>query len=239
MKFSLVVPTYNEEVCLKQNIEQVFLFLNKTFPDQDWEVVIAENGSSDSTKKIAEELTRDKPNLRMISNATAGKGLAIRNAWDTSTADLLIFMDADLATDLKHLPELINALDNHDLVIGTRRHSAARVVRSKKRTATSFLYNWLARQILGLSFSDLHCGFKGIRQEAWKKISPHLLSNGFFIDTELLALADKFNLAVFELPITWKELRGQDDKSKVNIFKTGKNLIRNLLTLKKRLNMLE
>ena len=239
MNFSLVIPAYNEEICLKQNIEQVLLFLKENFSDQSFEVVITENGSNDATKEIAENLVKENSNLRLISNTVAGKGLAIRTAWDTAEADLLIFMDADLATDLKHLPELINALKNHELVIGTRRHPSAQVVRSKKRASVSFLYNRLAHQILDLPFSDLHCGFKGITKDAWKKISPYVLSNGFFIDTEILALAEKLKLSTFELPVTWQERRIKEDKSKVNIFKTGKSLLKNLFALKKRLSVLK
>lgn len=239
MNFSLIIPVHNEEICLKENVEQTLLFLNENFSDQSWEVMIAENGSIDATKKIAENLTKENPNLRMINNITAGKGLAIRTAWNATAADRLIFMDADLATDLKHLPELINALNDHDLVIGTRRHPTAQVERSIQRNLTSFLYNWLAQQVLHLPFSDLQCGFKGIKKDTWQKISPYFLSDGFFFDTELLALAHKFQLKTHELPIKWQEKRIGKNQSKVKIFKTGKNLIKNLLTLKKRLNVLK
>lgn len=239
MKFSLAIPAHNEEACLAENIGQILLFLRKKIPDQDWEIVIVENGSDDATKEIAEKLARENANLRVIAIPTAGKGLAVRTAWNTSTAERLIFMDADLATELAHLPELISALDDHDLVIGTRRHRAARVERSWQRTITSILYIWLARFVLHLPFSDPHCGFKGIRNEAWKKISPLCSSDGFFIDTELLALANKQRFKTSELPIVWREKRNGKNKSKVRVIKTGKNLIKNLFALKKRLNVIK
>lgn len=239
MKFSLIIPAHNEEVCLAENIGQTLLFLQKNFPDQDWEVVIVENGSNDATKKIAEKLAQENTNLQVMAIPTAGKGLAVRTAWNASTAERLIFMDADLATELKHLPELINALDDNELTFGTRRHRASRVERSRQRTIISVLYIWLARLILNLPFSDLQCGFKGIRNEAWKKISPFCSSVGFFFDTELLAMVNKHQFKTGELPIVWKDKRDKKNKSKVKIFKTGKNLLKNLLALKKRLDVIK
>ncbi|MFA6132053.1 MAG: glycosyltransferase [Patescibacteria group bacterium] len=238
MRFSLVIPAHNEEIDIKQSIETTILFLQNKFSDGDWEIVIAENGSTDETRGIVQDLEKKYTNLRLLIIPTAGKGWAVRQAWDTATAELLIFMDADLATDLKHLPDLIEALKDNDLVIGTRRYPSSQVSRSWQRSLTSFLYNRLARIILSLPFSDLQCGFKGIKKTAWQKISPYFTSTGFFFDTELLALANKFKLKTAEQPITWKEHRNKKNKSKVRLVKTGKELIKNLLSLKKRLTRL-
>lgn len=239
MKICLVIPAHNEAIVLEKNIRCLWQQLPALLPSIDWEIIISENGSKDEIGEIANRLEQENSTTRVLINPKTGKGLAIKNAWDASDADFLFFMDADLATDLRHLPEFSIALQEADLAIGTRLHPQAVVTRTLTRTLYSRLYNQLARKILALPFSDFQCGFKGIKKEAWKKISPYLLSDGFFFDTELIALAQKFQLKTAELPITWREPRGGKNKSKVRIFKTGKNLIKNLIALKRRLSMLK
>ena len=198
-------------------------------------MVIAENGSADQTLTIAKKLSETNRQVRFLQIPQPGKGLVIRQAWNSSNADILIFMDADLATDLKHLPQLLENLQDGDLVIGNRLAPTSQVSRSQRRTFYSKLYNLAARQILKSRLTDCQCGFKGLKKDAWQKIQPHLESESWFFDTELLALAEHFHLKIKELPINWQEKRTKGNKSRVRIIKTGRHLIKNLWLLKKRL----
>jgi len=233
MKFSLIIPAHNEEFCLVENTKKVLSFLTKKFPSNGWEIILVENGSSDNTKNLIEKLASEDQRIRPLILSSAGKGLAVKTGWDASDAEFLIFMDADLATDLKHLLELIKKLEDHDLVIGSRQLPDSKTTRTYTRKIFSFFYILAGRLILKLPCSDFQCGFKGIKNSVWKKISPQIQSTSWFFDTELLALAKDFKIA--ELPIVWQENRTSKNKSRVKVFKTARYLLKSLFELKKRL----
>lgn len=239
MKISIVIPAHNEEEIIENNLNFLAERLPQLLTSVDWELVVAENGSTDKTFVLSEAATLNNPRFRAVKMPVAGKGKTIKTAWDENLADILIFMDADLATDLQHLPEMIEKIiEGNDLVIGNRLNKNSQVSRTAARTIYSKLYNRLTQMVLKTKIADHQCGFKGIKKTAWQKISPHMTSVGFFFDTELLALARKFEIKIAELPITWREWRGGASKSKVKIVKTAKNLIKNLWALKKRLTRL-
>jgi glycosyltransferase involved in cell wall biosynthesis len=235
MKITLVIPAHNEEAVLEKNIRETLNFLFPNFDQKDWQIIIAENGSRDKTSEIARRLCGQEKNLSTFSLSQASKWLAIKKGWNSFPADYLIFMDADLATDLKHLPELIEKLKENDLVIGTRYHKNSQTKRTLKRNLLSIVYNHLARLILSLPFSDFQCGFKGLRHETWLKIKPLILSNQMSFDTEIIALTKHFGYKIAELPVCWAEKNCEQRKSSVRIFKTGQDLIKNLLRLRRRL----
>jgi len=239
MKITLVIPAHNEEAVLEQNIRATLDFLFPRFDRNDWQVVIAENGSQDKTAKIAQQLCEQEKNLSFISLPQASKWLAVKTGWETFPADYLIFMDADLATDLKHLPELLENLKENDLITGTRYHKKSMTTRSFKRNLLSIIYNNLTRLILKLPFSDFQCGFKGLQYEAWLKIKPLVLSDQMSFDTEIIALAKHFDFKIAELPVCWSEKSAGQRKSRVRIFKTGRDLIKNLFYLRRRLARLK
>jgi glycosyltransferase involved in cell wall biosynthesis len=236
MKILIVIPAHNEATIIENNLDFLAQELPKILSGFDWELLVAENGSSDGTFNLAEAKTKNFSRFQTSKLPVACKGAAIKTAWDASSADCLIFTDADLATSPKHLPEMIEKISQgHDLIIGNRLDQRSMVSRAMARTFCSQLYNLLTKIILKTKIADHQCGFKGINKTAWQKISPHITSTGFFFDTELLALARKFKMTITEIPIVWKEQRKGASKSKVKIIKTGKNLLKNIWSLKKRL----
>ena len=130
---------------------------------------------------------------------------------------------------------VVRKLKENDLVIGTRYHKNSLTKRTLKRNLLSMVYNHLARLILNLPFSDFQCGFKGLRYETWLKIKPLILSDQMSFDTEIIALTKHFGYKITELPVCWAEKNTEQRKSRVQIFKTGQDLIKNLLHLRRRL----
>jgi hypothetical protein len=145
-------------------------------------------------------------------------------------------MDADLATDITALPKLLEQHKTEiSLVIGNRWNKESVVERSLARTIYSKIYNLLAGAVLNDRTPDHQCGFKSITKATWQKISPHIKSDGWFFDSELLGLVGHFGFSVAEIPVNWSEKRTKKNKSRVKILKTAKELLINLFTLKKRL----
>ena len=88
-------------------------------------------------------------------------------------------------------------------------------------------YNLLIKLFFWTSFHDAQCGFKGIRQEAAKKLLPFIEDKGWFFDSELLILADKAGYKVVEVPIVWRD----DPRSTVKVAKTAWGDIKGLTRL--------
>ncbi|MEA2088605.1 MAG: glycosyltransferase [Patescibacteria group bacterium] len=237
MKLNITLPCYNEEKILNNNVIQIFNFLNKKADEYDWQIVIADNNSTDNTAKIAKELTRKFEQVKYLFIQQQGKGIAIKSGWQKFEADIYIFMDADLATDLKSLPELINSIkkENYDITTGSRFHKQSIIKKPMLRKMISHILRIIKKIIVNSNISDLPCGFKAVNKKTVEKIIPKIKNNEWFFDLELLILAEHFKYKIKEIPIQWEEKRKKKNKSRVKIIPLGFKYIKNLLELKKRI----
>lgn len=239
MKILIVIPTYNEELVIEKNLRAAAHAFERLLGGHDWELVVADNGSSDRTVEIVRDLSADRPRLSLLSVGKKGKGLAIREAWRSRDADLYAFMDADLATDLRDVPALIEAAARSGVAAGSRFHQKSAVVRSFSRRIVSRGYRLAARLLVPVKTQDLQCGFKAIRRDAADAILPHLTHDGFFFDTEILAHAERLGYVVTDVPIRWEEGRDARRKTSVKIFATAWDNFKHLWILRKKLRKLE
>ena len=146
----IVLPVYNESKNLEKRFITLYEYMTKNF-QSGWVITIAENGSNDNTLQIAKVLQSKYKNSRVISNSEAGKGLALKNAWLTSNADIFGYMDSDLSTDIEILPQFIRKIseENYDFVIASRLIMGSNVIgRSLKREIISRSYSKIFRAIL-------------------------------------------------------------------------------------------
>lgn len=207
--FEITLPVLNEEKILKRNIFLVHDFLLRELPEySDWTIVIADNGSTDQTQEIGENLAVQNPRIKYYRMQEKGVGLALQTSWSQSRAGIIGYMDLDLATDLKHFKETLTILDSGcDLVYGSRLSKKSIVKgRSIKREFTSRCFNFIARNYLGVNFSDGMCGFKFMKREVFPKLfSGGAQSKGWFFSTELLVVAEWLDLKVCELPVEWTD----------------------------------
>ena len=126
-----------------------------------------------------------------------------------ANAQVFVYMDVDLSTDLAALLPLVAPLvsGHSDLAIGTRLAPGSRVVRGVKREFISRSYNALLRRTLATRFSDAQCGFKAIRADVASRLLPLVEDTGWFFDTELLVLAERSGLRIHECPWTGSTIR--------------------------------
>jgi glycosyltransferase involved in cell wall biosynthesis len=203
----IVVPVRNEERELTDNVTRLVKYLRGSFPCT-WLVTIADNGSTDATWALAQELADAYPGLvRAAHLELPGRGRALRTVWSASDAEVFAYMDVDLSTDLKALLPLVAPLisGHSDVAIGTRLARGARVVRGVKREVISRCYNLLLRTILHVGFSDAQCGFKAVRADAARELLPFVEDQSWFFDTELLVLAERSGLRIHEVPVDWTD----------------------------------
>lgn len=236
MKTIITIPAYNEESILKVNILKIFDFCKKNL-NIEWQVVIADNKSTDQTSIIGKELASKHQQIEYLYVDQKGKGAAISASWQKFNADIYCFMDADLATNLSALPELISGIqEGNDVVVGSRRHSRSKVERSLIRKLFSLGYRLIANFLLNLKIRDLPCGFKAINHRIKMDILLQVENKEWFFDSELIILAEKKGYKIKEIPVIWKDLReGGDDKSKVKAISLSFAYFKQLLALRKRI----
>ena len=233
MRVDIVLPVYNEEPSLEQQVHKASLYIRENLSDLgDIRLVIADNGSTDQTADISKQLAQSNQLIRFVQVARPGVGLALITAWLQSEADIVGYMDLDLATDLSHLREALEPLvhDVTDVVAGSRLQPGSRVVgRSLKREITSRSFNLIIRWYLGAAFSDGMCGFKFLQRKHLSAIIEEgAVSEGWFFSTELLVCAQYLGLRLLELPVTWTD----DPNSKAQISKLAVQYILAMRRLK-------
>lgn len=226
---NIVIPVYNEEKELKESIETLRAFLLVHMRDYDWHITIADNASTDKTLTIARKLSKKFSEVKNMHLVLKGRGRAVKQVWSTDSADIQVYMDVDLSTDLKHVPHLVAALTRgYDIAIGTRNATGSRVYgRTWLRTFTSKMYIFLIKLFFWVHFSDAQCGFKAVTRRVVKELLPTIQDNEWFFDTELLINAEKTHYRIYEEPVTWIDNPG----STVRVMKTAQGDLEGLRRL--------
>ena len=229
-RVDVVIPVYNEVKVLEQSATTTLALFDQN-QQYDWRLVIADNGSNDGTSELARSLEVRDPRVRALVLEVKGRGLALREAWLSSDADVVSYMDVDLSTDLNHLPELIAMVAERgcDVAIGSRLAKGSKTDRQLKREITSRGYVALIRATFPrLRITDAQCGFKALNRQAVQAVVPHIENRMWFFDTEMLILAHQAKLKICELPVRWVE----DTDTKVKIVSTAMEDLRGLARMR-------
>ena len=234
MTFDVTIPVLNEEATLEQQVLILLDFLKKHYPTPgQWRILIADNGSKDRTLDIARSLHQRHPEIVPLTVPRKGVGLALKTSWEQSKADIVGYMDLDLATDLSHFPDAIGGIEKsgYDIVYATRLHPKAKVIgRTLKREFTSRVFNFILKTYLRVGFSDGMCGFKWLKREVYPQLNKAgAVSDGWFFSTELLTIAEWQKLKLFELPVTWTD---DVSSSRVKIVPLAKQYLAAMKVLK-------
>jgi glycosyltransferase involved in cell wall biosynthesis len=235
MKFDIVIPVLNEEKTIKQNIAKVVSYLCEIQTKNcSFRVVIADNGSTDKTPDLSLDLAMMYPEMVSFERVDRpGVGLALKHAWLKSDADVVGYMDLDMATDLKHIIQVANSflVAGSDLVYGSRLASGSKVVgRNFTREVSSRAFNFILKKYLSVSISDGMCGFKFLRRDLLGDLIKNgANSDGWFFCAALLVVADWKGYKLAELPITWTD----DPNSKVKLLKLTAMYLREMRMLKR------
>lgn len=237
MKILIVIPVYNEEKILAQNISKLTNFCWQNLKI-DWQIVIVDNQSTDQTAVIGQNLAKQSRQISYLYLNQKGKGVAIAAGWQKYQADIYCFMDADLATDLSALPLLISEVAaGNAVVVGSRFHQQSQVSRTKLRKIISWFYHWLLKILLNSKINDAACGFKAINQAVKEKVLPLVKNQQWVFDSELILRAEKLGFKIKEVPVVWKDQRPKGSASRVNIFSVSWTYFKALLALRQRLKI--
>jgi glycosyltransferase involved in cell wall biosynthesis len=214
MYTSIIIPVYNEADILEKNIHKIIKKVERI--TKSYEIIIAEDGSTDGSDRIAKKLSKINSHIiHSHSDERLGRGLALKRAFKISRGKILVYMDVDLSTNLKHLPELIQKIENgYDFVTGSRLIKGSITKRSIKRKIISRIYNWFCRILFNIKINDLQCGFKAFKRKSLIKILDDVENRHWFFDTEIFVKGSKARLKIGEFPIEWVQ---KSRRSKVNL----------------------
>lgn len=237
-KVLITIPVFNEEKVLKSSIVKTIQYCRKKLQD-DWEILIADNASTDKTAYIGKKLAENYKRVSYFSINERGRGKVLHRAWDRFLADCYVYMDVDLSTSLKHLSKLVNKVlkEDFDIAVGTRNHKDSKVKRSFVRTVVSKVYIFLVKIIFNTNLSDTQCGFKAFNKavvkDLWRRLEPrNWQGSAWFFDTEILILSEKRGYLVFELPVKWIENKG----TKVRLLRDFLEFAQGLIRLKQKID---
>jgi hypothetical protein len=225
---SVIIPAYNEKSRIVHALEMTQYTLRNA--NLEGEIIIAEDGSNDGTHEIAAQMANVDPSIILISSdERLGRGRALNRAIKASNGTVVCYIDADLATDMAHLPELIGAVMNqgYDIAVGSRYIQGSEAKRNKRRVLASWAYNRMVRLILGSEVCDHQCGFKAFDRDKIISLLNEVEDSNWFWDTEILVRGQKHGYKIKEIPVKWKE----SDSTTVNILKDASEMGRQIFRL--------
>ena len=200
---SIVIPAYNEESRILSTLEQVVSFLASR--SYTWEVLVADDGSTDSTASMVRDFADQQPNVRLLSLSHGGKGWAVKHGMLAATGRYRFLCDADLSMPFEQVERFLPpAVEGVDIVIGSREvANSRRIGEPARRHLMGRLYNWLVRALAVPGVKDTQCGFKCFRGEVVPELFRRQTTDGFAFDVEILFLARRAGLTIREIGIDW------------------------------------
>lgn len=221
----IVLPVLNEAYILEESVRTLCMYMEDNLP-YHYQIIIADNGSTDGTRRVAAMLAEHFPAVRVVCLPEKGRGRALKQVWLQSRADIVSYMDIDLSTNLDAFVPMITPLVTGDaaIAVGSRLMKESQTTRGLKRDIISRCYNRLIRWTMRTKFVDAQCGFKAMRRDIAQQLLPHVKDTAWFFDTELLVKAEYEGYTIHEEPVEWIE----DTDSRVHIVKTATEDIKGL-----------
>ena len=209
----VIVPTYNE----RDNIER--LIATALSQDASLEILVVDDGSPDGTGEIVDRVASQNARVHVLHRPRKmGLGTAYLTGfrWALDREYAFVFeMDADFSHDPAHLPQFLEAIADHDVVLGSRyRHGRVTVVNwPMTRLLLSYCANIYARLVTGLELGDATGGFKCFRREVLKAIPlDEVKSNGYAFQIEMSFRAARKGFRIAEIPIVFVDRTDGESK---------------------------
>jgi glycosyltransferase involved in cell wall biosynthesis len=176
---SVILPAHNEEVAIASTVKDVVTTLSAWL--EDFEVIVVNDGSKDSTKSLVEEIAAVYPQVQLIHHSeNQGYGAALVSGFESITKELTFFMDSDGQFDIHDLEHFFPLIDKYDAVLGYRMDRKDTWIRK----LNAWSWKMLIHLVFGLSVRDIDCAFKLYRSTFFHE--HRLETHGAMINTEIL-----------------------------------------------------
>ena len=198
---SLIIPTYNKEKTIVDNIRGIQAVLENI--RYDYEMIVVVDGQVDNTLQV---LKKTKiPKLRIFAyKENRGKGYAIRVGMHKSKGDYIMFIDSGFEIDPNGISMLLEHMEWYeaDIIVGSKRHAASQVNYSLLRRILSLGYYWLVKILFQVNVKDTQAGIKIFKKTVLQRLLPRLVEKKFAGDLEMLVAAKQLGYKrIFEAPI--------------------------------------
>lgn len=209
----VLIPTYNERENLSRLLPMVLS------QDPRLEILVIDDASPDGTGELADAMARAEPRIHVLHRpAKLGLGTAYLAGfrWGIERGyDWLFEMDADFSHDPAHLPQFLDALEDHDIVLGSR-YLGGRVTVVNwpiGRLLLSYFANVYARWVTGLPVADATSGFKAFRRDALERVKlERVESEGYAFQIEMSLRCWKRGARIGEVPIVFVDRTSGESK---------------------------
>lgn len=219
----ILLPTYNE----RENVETIIPEIFTALPDAH--ILVIDDNSPDGTGTVVEQMTRHYPQLLLLRRKKKeGLGEAYKHAYrkilQDTKVEAVITMDADGSHNPAYLPQIVQALEEHDVVVGSRYVSGGGIENWETwRYLLSKYGNLYSFFLTGLRVFDLTAGFIGMRRSILERVElDKLAASGYAYQIELkFHLVHKQRGSIKEIPIIFKSRRGGESKISQHIIREG------------------
>lgn len=203
MKLSILVPVYNEEKLLAEFVKEITLYLQKN--RCDYEFLLIENGSTDSTSDIANKIIKKNKKIKVFHLSQASYGRALIYGLKKAKGDFVVIFNVDFWD--KNFLELIKVnLLGYDIVTGSKNLPGARDSRPLGRRLVTKSFNLLLRKFMGFKGTDTH-GIKALRRLSVLPVIRKCKTQTGIFDSELIIRAQRIKMKILELPVEIIEKR--------------------------------
>jgi len=182
VSISVFFPCYNEQDNVAATVNKALEVLEKT--GADFEVIIVNDGSGDSTGRIADKIAEENSRVKVVHHQTnLGYGAALRSGFKAATKAIVFYTDGDGQFDISEMPPLLGLIKQYDIVSCYRLNRQDNIIRK----INGWCWSKLGCILFGMNLRDIDCAFKLYKREIFDNIK--LSSTGALIDTEVLARA--------------------------------------------------
>ncbi|MGH9352832.1 MAG: dolichyl-phosphate beta-glucosyltransferase [Terriglobia bacterium] len=228
---SVIIPAYNEARRIKKSFEALRRYAGSK--DFSLELIVVDDGSTDSMPALLQEMRADWPGLLVLRNeSNRGKGYSVRRGFLEAQGLYVLFTDADLSTPIEEADRLLTLLESAhaDAAIGSRalRRDLIGVHQRWLRESGGRFFNLLVRLFTGLKIHDTQCGFKLFRRETTRFAFEQQRVDGFGFDPEILFLIRRFGGKILEVPVRWNN----DPATKVRFLRDSARMLLELAVLR-------
>ena len=200
---SIIIPAFNEAERLPETLRKINAYISTQ--DFSTEIIVVENGSTDGTYAIVNDMQGEICCLTVLHENRRGKGWAIRQGMLKARGDYRFICDADLSMPIEEITNFIPSEElSTPIAIGSREAlGAVRYYEPQYRHLIGRAFNWFVRFLVLPGLNDTQCGFKLFREDAANAIFPQLTIFGWTFDVEALFIARKLGFKIVEIPIHW------------------------------------
>ena len=205
---SLILAVYNEADCVKKTIYTLKHYMEKTYPDRTWDIIVVDDGSKDETFEILQNIASELSIIKLFKHSkNMGQGKAFQTAFNNVSKDIAVTLDADLSYSENYIDKMITEVEdkNADIVIASAFKAGIRIKNVPlSRRIMTICANKLLRLSSSLDISAITCAVRAYKFSSIKYLP--LSSHGMEVNLEIILKAEIFGLHIEEIPavLEWK-----------------------------------